>query len=98
MTISPLRARDFFILLHLPRPHRFREIRSVLVDRFSCGRRRRKLKPVIQSFIECPFARTGQQAPGGSFVSAALRSLHPLEDIMPASPHLAAQAAAQLFG
>lgn len=34
----------------------------------------------------------------GHFVSAPLRNLHPLEDVVPAAPRLAAQAAAQLFG
>lgn len=56
------------------------------------------MKLVIRSFIESSLARIGQQAPGGSFVSAALRSLHPLEDIVPSSTHLAARAAPQLFG
>lgn len=55
----------------------------------------------MQSFIECaplqPFASIGQQAARGSFVSAELRSLHPLEDVVPASLHLAGSAAAQLF-
>jgi len=55
------------------------------------------VKPVLQSFIECPFASIGQQAPRGSFVSAVLRSLHPLDDVVPASVHLAASAAAQMF-
>lgn len=55
------------------------------------------MKPVLQSFIEYPFAGTGRRAPRGSFVSAAPRSRHPLEDIVLASAHLAASAAAQLF-
>lgn len=33
----------------------------------------------------------------GHFVSALLRSLHPLEDMVPAAPHLAAQAAHSCF-
>lgn len=45
----------------------------------------RRLKPITQSFTECPFARTGLQDPGDSFVSAPLRSLHALEDITLAS-------------
>lgn len=94
MTVSPLRAER----VSPAWPNRLREIRSVLVDGFSSGgRRRRRVKPALQSFIECPFASIGQQAPRGSFVSVVLRSLHPLDDIVPASVHLAASAAAQMF-
>lgn len=34
----------------------------------------------------------------GHFVSALLRNLHPLEDMMPTAPHLAAQAVHSCFG
>lgn len=81
MTISPLRAKRFFIHLHPHRRHRPREAHQFWLMDFGLWGGRRTLKPVTRSLIECPCARAGQQDPGRSSVSALLRSLRPLEDV-----------------
>lgn len=55
------------------------------------------LSQLCHPLWSAPLHESASQTPGGRFVSAPLRSLHPLEDCVPVSPHLAAEAAAQLF-